>query len=340
VELKEVESIFRRLGFSYRKAKGSFTVRPPSYRFDIGIEEDLIEEVARVHGFDNIPALPPRAVAQMRVRPEVERSLHAVRERIAACDYQETINFAFVEPEWEADLAGEADPIRLLNPIASQLSVMRSTLIGSLVANVRSNRARQLARIRVFEVGRVYKREPDLAGGPLTVGGVAQPMRVGAAAFGPAMEEQWGKPTRMVDFYDVKADLEALYQPAVLKFDAASHPALHPGRSARIVLDGAEIGWLGELHPRWQQKYELSQPVVVFEVDAESLTRAPFPHPQAPSRFPAVVRDIALLVDAGLLAQSVLDAIAAEKPKIVRDVRVFDLYQGGSLPTGTKSLAF
>jgi phenylalanyl-tRNA synthetase beta chain len=344
IDPAEIADVFKRLGFSARTegtgADAAFVVSPPPHRFDLEIEEDLIEEVARINGFENIPAHPPYAAARMSALPETSRSLHAVRERIAACDYQETINFAFVEPEWEADFAGEANPIRLLNPIASQASVMRSTLIGSLVANVRSNRARQLPRIRVFEVGRVYKREPELAGGPLTVGGVAQPMRVGAAAFGPALEEQWGKPTRMVDFYDVKADLEALYQPAVLKFEAASHPALHPGRAARIMLDGAGIGWLGELHPRWQQKYELPQPVVVFEVDAESLTRTPFPHPQAPSRFPAVVRDIALLVDAGLLAQSVLDAIAAEKPEIVRDVRVFDLYQGGSLPAGTKSLAF
>src|SRR5688572_802209 len=344
IDPAEIDDVFKRLGLPARiegsGADAAFVVSPPPHRFDLEIEEDLIEEVARIHGFENIPAHPPHAAARMSALPETSRSLHAVRERLAACDYQETINFGFVEPEWEADFANEADPIRLLNPIASQLSVMRSTLIGSLVANVRSNRARQLPRIRVFEVGRVYKREPELAGGPLTVGGVAQPMRVGAAAFGPALEEQWGKQTRLVDFYDVKADLEALYQPAVLKFDAASHPALHPGRAARILLHGAGIGWLGELHPRWQQKYELPQPVVVFEVDAESLAKAPFPRPQAPSRFPAVVRDIALLVDAGLLAQAILDAITAEKPKIVREVRVFDLYQGESLPPGKKSLAF
>src|SRR6185503_14073191 len=137
-----------------------------------------------------------------------------------------------------------------------------------------------------------------------------------------------------------KADLEALCHPALLKFEAAAHPALHPGRSARVLLDGDEVGWLGELHPRWQQKYELPQPVVVFEVDAQSLTRAPFPRPEAPSRFPAVVRDIALLVDATLPAHAVLEAIQAEKPAIVQDVRVFDLYQGGSLPQGKKSLAF
>jgi phenylalanyl-tRNA synthetase beta chain len=192
----------------------------------------------------------------------------------------------------------------------------------------------------VFEIGRVYKRAPKQPGGPLVVAGLTQPIRVGAAAFGPAIEEQWGKPTRMVDFFDVKADVEALYQPAALKFEAATHPALHPGRAARVLLDGLAVGWLGELHPRWQQKYELPQPVVVFEVDASSLIHAPFPHPEAPSKFPQVVRDIALLVDTNLPAQAILDAIAAEKPAIVRHVQLFDLYQAEGVARGKKSLAF
>jgi phenylalanyl-tRNA synthetase beta chain len=341
---KEIESVFRRLGFSYRKAKGNFTVNPPSYRFDLAIEEDLIEEVARVHGFDNIPAHPPRAQAVMRAAPEARRSLHAVRERIAACDYQETINFAFVEPAWEADLAGEANPVRLLNPIASQASVMRTTLFGSLLANVRSNHARKLARIRVFEVGRVYLRDAAAPDGPLSVAGLRQPTRVGGAAFGPALEEQWGSPARPVDFFDVKADLEAVCSPRRLRFEAAPHPALHPGRSARVLIDGdagfVPAGWLGELHPGWQQKYELPQPVLLFELDADRLAEAPLPRPSQPSRFPPVVRDIALLVDTGVPAQALLDASEGEKSAIVQAVGLFDLYQGSNLPSGKKSLAF
>ncbi len=340
VESKEIESVFRRLAFPFKKQKDSFTISPPSYRFDIEIEEDLIEEVARVHGFDNIPALPPRAPARMRARPEAQRSLHAVRERIAACDYQETINFAFVEPAWEADLAGEANPIRLLNPIASQASVMRSTLFGSLIANLRSNHARKLGRIRVFEVGRVYLRDAAAVDGPLSVAGLRQPVRVAGAAFGPAFEEQWASPSRAVDFFDVRADLEAICAPRQLRFEAAAHPALHPGRSARVMVDGLQAGWLGELHPRWQQKYELPQPAVLFELEAACLTEAPLPRPSQPSRFPPVVRDIALLVDAALPAQALLDAARAEKPAIVQEVGVFDLYQGSSLPQGRKSLAF
>jgi phenylalanyl-tRNA synthetase beta chain len=340
VEMKEAEAVFRRLGFSYKKAKGSVTVNPPSYRFDLEIEEDLIEEVARVHGFDNIPAHPPRAPAKMRARPEATRSLHAVRERIAACDYQETINFAFVEPAWEADLAGEANPVRLLNPIASQASVMRSTLFGSLIANVRYNHARKLPRIRVFELGRVYLRDAAAGDGPLAVAGLRQPIRVAGAAFGPALDEQWGSAGRAVDFYDVKADLDAICAPRRPRFEAAAHPALHPGRSARVLIDGTPAGWLGELHPRWQQKYELPQPVVLFELEADCLARTPLPQPSQPSRFPPVVRDIALLVDAGVPAQALLDAVQAEKSPIVQGVSVFDLYLGQNLPAGKKSLAF
>src|SRR4029079_1895010 len=335
---------FRSLGFKFTHKKGEFTVNPPSYRFDLAIEEDLIEEVARVHGFDKIPAVPPRAAAQMRARPEAERSLHDLRERIAASDYQETVNFAFVEPAWEADFAGEQNPLRLLNPIASQASVMRTTLIGSLVDVLKKNHFRKVERIRVFEIARVYLHDPTAADGPLAVAGLRQPMRVAGAAFGPALAEQWGSAARGVDYFDVKADLEAICAPCRLRFEAAPLPALHPGRSARVLVEGAagpeHAGWLGELHPRWQQKYELPQPATLFELGAPCLPRVGLPQPTQPSRFPPVLRDIALLVDAGLPAQAFLDAAQPGKQTIVQAVTVFDLYQGQSLPPGKKSLAF
>ena len=341
---REMVSIFKRLGFVQKKKSKTLVVSPPSYRFDLEIEEDLIEEVARVHGFERIPAHPPRAPAMMHARPEERRSLHELRERVTACDYQEVINFAFVEPAWEADFAGEADPVRLLNPIASQVSVMRTTLLGSLVDVLRRNHFRKISRIRVFEVGRVYLRDPAAADGPLAVAGLRQPVRIGAAAFGPALEEQWGTPARGVDFFDLKADLEAICAPRALRLEAAAHPALHPGRCARVLIEGtsgfAPAGWLGELHPRWQQKYELPQAAVLFELDAEALAAAPLPRPQHPSRFPPVVRDIALLLDAGVPVQALLDASRAEKPVIVRHIALFDLYQGANLPAGKKSLAF
>jgi phenylalanyl-tRNA synthetase beta chain len=337
---KEVGSVFKRLGLPFKRKAGSFIVTPPSFRFDLEIEEDLIEEVARVHGFERIPALPPRAPAVVTAAPEARRSLHALRERLAACDYQEVITFSFVEPQWEADLAGQTNPIRLLNPIASQLSVMRSALLGGLLANVRYNAARKLSRIRLFEVGRVFLRDPSVEDGTLAVAGLRQPMRIAAVACGPALEEQWGAATRPVDFFDLKADVEALVAPRTARFEASPHPAFHPGGSARILVEGREAGWVGELHPQWQRKYEFSQGVVCFEIDAGVLQEAPLPRPSVPSRFPPVTRDIALLVDANIGVQALLDAIADEKPAIVLEVRLFDLYHGPNLPPGRKSLAF
>ena len=337
----EMSGAFSKLGFSFRKDKEAFVVTPPSFRFDLAIEEDLIEEVARLYGFERIAAHPPRAAAVMLPVAEGRRTLHEVRERLAAADYREVINFSFVEPAWEQDFAGEANPIRLLNPIASPLSVMRTTLIGSLLANVRYNQDRRLPRVRVFEVGRVFLRDASAPDGPLSVAGVRQPIRVAAAAYGPALDEQWDDSLdRPVSFFDAKADLEALFAPATLRFEPAAHPALHPGRSARVVMDGQPAGWIGEIHPKWQAKYGLAKPAVVFEVEAETLLSRPMPEPKVPSRLPPVVRDISLEFAAETPVQAVFDAIAAEKPPIVQAVKLFSLYRGAGLPAGSKSLAF
>ncbi|HEX2565680.1 MAG TPA: phenylalanine--tRNA ligase subunit beta [Burkholderiales bacterium] len=344
VKPEEMADIFSRLGFPHKNEGERLVVTPPSYRFDLEIEEDLIEEVARVYGFERIGAHPPRVPARMLAAPEATRSLHSLRERLAAADYREVINFSFVEPAWEADFAGDPDPIRLLNPIASPLSVMRTTLIGSLVSVLRYNHARKLPRIRVFELGRVYLRSPGAEHEPLSVKGIRQPVRVAAAALGPALDEQWGSDDRNVDFFDLKADLEALAAPIALRFEAATHPAFHPGRSARVLAAGKPAGWLGELHPRWQRKYELPLAPVLFEMDAALLQEVGLPRPGVPSKYPPVVRDIAVLVDAAVPVQALLDAMEAEKPPIVTHVRLFDLYQGESLRkegvAGRKSLAF
>jgi phenylalanyl-tRNA synthetase beta chain len=340
IAAEEMAAVFKKLAFTFKKKNETFEIQPPSYRFDLEIEEDLIEEVARIHGFERIEAHPPRAAATMLRAPETVRSLHSLRERLAAAEYHEVINFTFVEPAWEADFAAEGQPIRLLNPIHSQQSVMRTTLLGSLVDVLRKNHFRKLPRIRAFEIGRVFLRDAATQDGPLSVAGVRQPMRVAAAAYGPALDEQWGVPARAVDFFDVKADLEALAAPLVLRFEPAPHPAFHPGRSARVLIDGKPGGWLGELHPRWQRKYELPQPAILFELDAVLLQGVPMPRFDPPSRYPAVVRDLSLLFSSDTPVQAVLQAIQAEKPPIVRAVRVFDLYQGPDLPRGSKSLAF
>lgn len=340
----EMEAIFRRLGLAVQiEGAGSvveFVVTPPSHRFDINIEEDLIEELARVYGFDRIPALPPLARASMSHPPEATRSLHDLRDLLAASDYQEVVNYSFVDAAWEADFAGADAPIRLLNPIASDKAIMRSSLIGGLVANIRYNLNRQLDRIRVFEVGRVFRRNAAVEDGPLTVAGFEQPAHIAAAAYGLADEQQWGSPKTFVDFFDVKADLESLLRGHAVAFVAAPHPAFHPGRCARVTIDGRPAGWIGELHPAWVQKYELGRAPVAFELDTAPLLAQPIPAHVEVSRQPAVFRDQAFWVPNEVPAQAIIDAIEAGASTIVRGVSLFDLYRDEGAAKGKKSLAF
>ena len=334
---EQVAGIFGSLGFDFEQQGDAFVVTPPAARFDLTIEEDLIEEVARIYGFDRIPDLPPVAPARMRVPPETLYGPHAMRASMAALDFQEVINFSFVEEAWERDYCGNEQPIRLLNPIASQLAVMRSSLIGGLLANIAHNAKHRQSRVRVFELGRVFARDAAVADGDLSVAGVAQPTHLAAAAWGPALPEQWGEASRPVDFFDLKRDLESLLgaRAAGLRCEAASHPALHPGRGARVLLDGRPIGWLGEVHPRWAQALDLPHAPVVFELDAEALADRVFPQPAELSRQPVVVRDLAIWVDAGQPWQSLLDTlehqIAADPAlAVVKDIKLFDIWRDAS----------
>jgi len=349
IDADEIANIFTRLRLPFERDDDAFLVTPPSHRFDIEIEEDLIEEVARIYGFEKIPARPPVATSEMRATNETRRSIHDIRHALAARDYAETVNFSFVDAEWEHDFAGNDTPIRLLNPIASQLSVMRTTLFGSLISVLRHNLNRRADRVRVFETGRVFLADPSVKAGELTVEGYTQPKRVGALAYGPAVDEQWGVATRAVDFFDVKGDLEALLAPATARFVKAEHPALHPGRSARIEVDGRAVGWIGELHPRLMQKYELPHAPVMFEIDADALIARALPAPTDVSKFPPVRRDIAVVVDQAVEVQALFDemkkALAEDACRFVQKVVLFDEFRAksntsGGLAAHEKSLAF
>lgn len=342
-----IADIFTRLGLAFQEKVGaegaSFVVTPPSWRFDLEIEEDLIEEVARVHGYEHIPAMPALARAAMLPAREGWRDLHALRRLLAARAYQETLNFTFAERAWEENLAGNPNPIALLNPIAAQAGVMRSSLMGGLLQTLRLNVAHKARRVRLFEVGRVFIRADvdDSATGPR---GVSQPMRVGGLAWGPVTPTGWASPDRPVDFYDVKADIEALCAGAgVLRFEPATHPALHPGRCARVLLDEAQVGVLGELHPRWMQDQGLTQAPILFELDATALQRQTLPAPRPVPRVPAVQRDLAFLVDDAVTAAQVLDTAAhasTADPRcgLIRDWVIFDVFQPREA-TGRKSVA-
>ena len=216
------------------------------------------------------------------------------------------------------------------------MGVMRSMLIGGLVGTLVANRRRQTERVRVFELGRCFLREAGA--GP--VDGFAQPLRLGGLAAGSALPEQWGVADRRVDFYDVKADVEALFAPRRLEFAKTAHPALHPGRCAEVLLDGRPVGIMGELHPRWVQKYELGTAPLVFELDLATVLGTPFPEYAEVSRFPAVTRDLALVVPQSQALAPLLRSLRKAAPAIVRDVALFDVYQGKGLGESEKSLAF
>lgn len=311
-------------------------VTPPSYRFDIEIEEDLVEELTRLYGYDNIPAPAPQGHLAMLDRPEARCDPWQVKRLIADRDYQEVVTYSFIEEAWEKDFCGNADPIRLANPIASQMNVMRSSLIPGLIGVLQTNRKRQNPRVRIFETGRCFLKAAT--GTP--VAGYDQPVRVGMLAAAGVAAEQWGTAHRNVDFYDIKGDLEALFLPKVLAFEAAEHPALHPGRSARVLCDGQPIGYLGEIHPKWVQKYDLGTAPVVCEVDIQALLTTDLPVYSPISRLPAVVRDMALVVEHSVAAAAMISALKAAAPAIVRDIQLFDVYQGKGVDPDKKSLAF
>lgn len=312
------------------------TVIPPSFRFDIEIEADLIEEIVRLHGYDSIPAKVPAGPMPMLWQAEGQRTSWSLRRLLAARDFQEVINYAFIEEAWERDFCGNTAPIRLANPIASQMCVMRTSLIPGLVATLAANLKRQQPRVRVFELGRCFV--PDTSGAP--VAGYHQPQRIAALAAGPAVSEQWGVATRRADFFDLKGDLEALLAPRRAEFVPVIHPALHPGRSAEVRVNGARLGVIGELHPHWAETYDLGAAPVVFELDLGAALGTAVPAYAEVSRFPGVSRDIALVVDQQVPVADLLAALKRAAPAIVRSVELFDVYAGKGVEEGKRSLAF
>ncbi|MDP2367148.1 phenylalanine--tRNA ligase subunit beta [Rhodoferax sp.] len=324
---------------------GVLTVTPPSYRFDLQIEEDLIEEVARMVGYNELPKTPPLAPITAKRRPEAQRSPFAVRRSLAAMGYQETINFSFVEERWEHELAGNPNPIKLLNPIASQMSVMRSSLLGSLLQVLKFNLDRKAPRVRVFELGRVFLRDASVQSTDTTVEGFDQPMQVAGMVYGSADMAQWGRKEQGADFFDVKGDVEALLSPLQAQFVPAEHPAMHPGRCAGVMLDGRRIGFVGELHPKWRQAYELPQAPLMFELELDAVLRRSVPAFVPVSKHQAAERDIAVLVDEAVSHAALMEAVwAAPTAGLLRDALLFDVYRpkplAGAMPdTNTKSLA-
>ena len=326
-----IGEIFERLGLETAVLPDGFAVTSPSFRFDLQIEEDLIEEVARVFGYDAIGSDAPVARMQMLEMPQDISSRASIRRKIAARDFQEIVSYAFVDERWEKDFAANEDPVRLINPIASQMSVMRSTLVGGMLDVLVANINRKHARVRVFEIARVFQKTAD---------GVNQPEKLGALAWGTRLPEQWSAKAARVDFYDIKADVEAMLYPRCAEYRKASHPALHPGRCAEVFLDGQSVGFVGELHPQWVQAYDLTSAPVLFEIDLAVLTTVARIHASPVSKFQPVRRDLALLVDESVEVGAMLSTFTRAASAIVTNVALFDVYRGAGVEEGKKSLAF
>ena len=334
VPVETIAAFFRRLGFICQRDEENLLVTPPSYRFDLAIEEDFVEEIARLHGYDAIPAEPSAHRQLMSPDAEAARPPIAIKERLVDRGWQEAITFSFVSSAWEAALFPERDardvPIAVLNPIAAHLDVMRTTLAGGLIDVLRTNLARQQDRVCIFETGRCFWRAGQR---------YDQPLRLGGLAYGAAQAEQWGEAQRPVDLFDIKSDLEALVAPRVLTTERSEHPALHPGRTARVLMDTEAIGWLGELHPRLVKHFELPKAPVLFELDLAALLARKLPSPRSISKLPVVRRDLAVVVNDGVPTREILAALDAGKPAHVQTIALFDVYRGPGIETGKKSLA-
>lgn len=324
------EAMLVRLGCQIKRDGEDLMVTPPSFRFDLDIEVDLVEELARLTGYDFIPVALP--LARLALLPCGEAALddEKLKLHFAGRDFQEVITYSFVDPAWEQALGSGSIAIPLANPIASQMSVMRTTLWGGLIEVLKHNLNRQQTRVRLFESGRVYHKNSD---------GLKQIRMLGGLAYGDAAPEQWGRVNRGVDFFDVKNDLESL-PGEPLAFVPASHSALHPGQCAQVLKSGRPIGWLGALHPRLVRHFDLAMAPLMFELELDPVVALNLPHHGRIPRFPAVRRDLAFVVGNAVMAADMLAAMQEAAQPMVKEIALFDVYQGRGLGENQKSLAF
>jgi len=332
LEREEVTRILRSLRLGVEETAEGWAVQPPAFRFDLAIEDDLIEEVARVFGYDRLPeatasgALPLGTVTERRI--DADR----VAEVLVARDYQEVITWSFIDAGTNRRFTGGDAELVLTNPISSEMCMMRGSLWPGMLKAAAANVARQQDRVRLFEIGTTFHGTLEK---PVEV------TRVAGLALGPAAPEQWGSAAREVDFFDVKADIEALLKitDALISFSEAEHPALQPGQSAQIVREGKVIGVAGKLHPATAQALDISRSVLLFELDAAAAFTARVPVAAPVSKFPAIRRDIAVVVAEDVSAAQLIEVALSAAPDIIRRAVVFDVFRGPGIEAGLKSVA-
>ncbi len=330
IAANDAQALLGRLGIEVAASgQGSWQCTVPSYRYDVRIEEDLIEEVARLYGYQRIPLRAYPAQLQPAQVPEGRRSANAVRATLAARGWQEAVTYSFVEPGLQSLLAPGVEAIPLDNPIADPLSVMRATLWSGLVPAWRYNVQRQQKRVRLFELAVCFRREN---------GRIVELQKLSGIASGDAWPEQWGAQARPIDFFDVKGDLQALLGTGY-RYAKGSHAALHPGQSAQISRGDRAIGWIGALHPSLVRQLDLSGTPLLFEIDWEGIAAVAVPELRTRSEFPSSRRDLAPVLPESATVDAVCAAVKAAAGQSLQEIRVFDLYRGEALGAGFKSLA-
>ena len=351
----EVTDIFQRLGMEVKVCPDGGKIAPassalppsmavgwliksPSFRFDIQIEADLLEEVVRIYGYNNIPRTQPSYHSIIQSQPEAKNSLNTLKKCLVNRGYFEAISYSFVDPKWQKILDPQSQTIALANPLSSEMSVMRTTMWAGLLSALKYNVNRQQNRVRLFEAGLCFKPGADKAG----VDGIAQEPMFAGVICGDIHQEQWAEQSRKVDYFDLKADIEALlsYSAGKTTFEAAEHPALHPGQSASIKQNGEPVGWIGALNPQVQKALDIDQRVYVFELKQSAIAENNIPAFSALSRYPEVRRDLAILVDEAIPVAEIMSVIEATSSDLVKETQLFDIYQGKGVDEGIKSVAF
>ncbi len=329
-----IEGILQRLGMEMQAVEEGWQVTAPSFRFDIAIEVDLIEEIGRIVGYSNLPSSRPLGALNMQPRPEGQIGKRELARLLVDRGYQEAISYSFVDPKMQQQFDPSAEPIALANPISADLAVMRTTLWAGLMPILQHNLNRQQSRVRLFEYGLAFNRQGTE---------IKQENRLSGVVFGTVEPEQWGSASRKLDFYDVKGDIEALLaltrRESEFRFVAETHPALHPGQSSRIYLNGEAVGWLGAIHPTLERELDLHGQTYLFEIEASALCTKMVSKFTEISKFPAIRRDLAVVVERSVSAADVLNCIRSAAPETLANLKLFDVYQGEHIDSGRKSLA-
>ena len=331
---QRIVDIFQRLGLSVDDADGGWDVTAPSHRFDITMEVDLIEEIARIFGYDEIPEATAIAETPLEVVTEsaVDRELACAT--LVARDYEEVVTYSFVDPDANSRIAGEESALVLSNPISSEMSVMRASLWPGMLLAASANASRQQARIRLFVVGKSFHGQLNQH---------EEVVRIAGLCMGSVFPDQWSAKSQPIDFFNLKSDMMALLaltgDSDDIEFRPTEHPALQPGQAAALIRGERQIGLIGKLHPKHQKYFELKRDVFLFELDANTALASQAPRAEAVSKFPSIRRDIAVIVKDEIPASDLISAVASTAPELISDVRIFDIYKGAGIEAGLKSVA-